>query len=71
MQQQLIRCNKNKPLSSELYNTMVRHPTSAPKVEQGDGLEQLTLPELREKEKGQVRGVEPVGTDRDKRRREL
>jgi hypothetical protein len=44
-------------------------PEIAPEVEEGDGLEQLMLPELREK--GQARGVEPVGIDRDRRRREL
>jgi len=36
--------------------------------EEGDGLEGLTVPELRER--GRVLGVVPVGTDRDKRRSE-
>ena len=36
--------------------------------EEGDGLEGLTVPELRER--GLVLGVVPVGTDRDKRRSE-
>ena len=36
--------------------------------EEGDGLEGLTVPELRDR--ARVLGVEPVGTDRDKRRSE-
>ena len=41
---------------------------AASEDEEGDGLEGLTVPELRER--GRVLGVVPVGTYRDKRRSE-